>query len=111
MKYCIYGNKIVIANLALELMGYGGEPVAVFRNKFLMPVYLTYDDDNQDYWMEDYVQNFKDMFLWKQNHFKISVRAFSAQFEDDWCNPERSDALRTLQSNIQTCEEEVEALD
>ena len=98
-------------NLGIYLMAYGGEPQAVFRDKFLMPVYLAYSDDHQDDWMDDYIASFEDMFQWKENSGDQCIEKFCDQFRGDWCDPERSEGLRKLQGNIMACEEEIADLD
>ena len=102
MRYCRSGSKITIINLGLYLSDFGGEAEAVFREKFLMPIYSEYDDDHQDDWMDAYMQDFESMFNWNNPN---CLKKFWGQFDYNWCDPDRSEALSSLQNKIMKCEE------
>ena len=102
-KTGIHKNNVVIIDHSRKEY----ETVAVFRNKFLMPVYIGSETLGEAQYMFNYIMLFKKMFLFNDD---LTRKIFSRQFAVIKTRPQ-GDARKKLIERLHKTEKEVEDID
>ena len=90
---------------------HGNETVAVFRMKFLMPIYYCFDKLGEVEFLQHYFLQFKKMFQFKSETVEQrSMQAFAKQFQIIKTRPQ-GEARRRLIRHVHQASDEVDNID